>query len=420
MVLNRQISDKQFIIFEFSLIILSVLFPLLIDLPYRVNIFLTWEGTYRMYLGQMPYKDFGIPLGYGFFLIPLLFFKIFGPYLHTLVLAQVLINFISLLAFRNILKILGVNHSQRSLSLLVFCLSYSFFNFWPWYNHSVFVFQMVGFNFLLLSFFTTQKAKSYLWLFIASVFIFLAFFTKQDSGGLAIIFAGILLSYIAWLEKKIPLFILYCLSIFLIGVFFIGPLLPYDFSYWFNYGQAPHSSRLHVIDFLNKILGNSNWEKLYIGIIGIIFIRKIENFRVFIHDKKEVLFFLITIGVIVQSLIVKVTSPLPTDHQSYFHGFAFAYIFWNIRTGIQWNTYKYALASFAFVFFWWSALYWDYFGRLFPLPPAPTTTGLVAPPPPPSKPWVTSNYVSMAKIKMPPGTIDGIEKLINLEEVKNK
>ena len=45
---------------EVLLIIILSLFPLMGDVfPYRLNIFLSYEGAYRLYLGQIPYKDFG-------------------------------------------------------------------------------------------------------------------------------------------------------------------------------------------------------------------------------------------------------------------------------------------------------------------------------------------------------------------------
>lgn len=420
MILNKPLPDRSFYIFELVIILGSVFFPLLIDLPYRVNIFLSWEGAYRLYLGQVPYKDFGLPLGYGFFIIPFIFFKLLGPYLHSLVIAQVFINMASLFAFRNILKVLGVEPMQRAMAILVFCLSYSFFNFWPWYNHSVFVFQMVGFNFLLLCIFSQKKILPYLYLLLASFFIFLAFFTKQDSGGIAIVFAGVLLAYQCWVDKKKnPLFLAYICFITAIGFLVIGPLLPYGFKYWFNYGQAPHSSRLMAADFLNKILGGSNWEKLYLSVIALIFIWKAENFKEFINDRKEVLFLLITVGVICQAMIIKVTSPLPTDHYSYFHGFAFAYIFWNVRSSIPWNTTKYALSMVVLIFFWWSALYWDYFSRIFhlPSPQSAASTG-ISTNAPQQEAWTVSNYKSMAHVKMPPGSIRGIEKIQAMEVVK--
>src|ERR1700743_3117424 len=111
---------------EVLLIVFFACVPLFIHLPYRVNIFLSWEGAYRMSRGQLPFRDFGIPLGGMYWVIPAFFFKLFGPKMISLVKAQVAINIIAGLSFRSILRSLQVNEGVRLVSVLIFCLSYSF------------------------------------------------------------------------------------------------------------------------------------------------------------------------------------------------------------------------------------------------------------------------------------------------------
>src|SRR5437764_7657321 len=120
-------QTRLFSIFEIVIIIGLASVPLFTTFPYRVNIFLTWEGAYRLSQGQIPYKDFGMPLGYMFWVIPAFFFKLFGTKMIVLVKAQVLINIISGLAFRSILKSLSVQEGIRLLSVFLYCLSFSFF-----------------------------------------------------------------------------------------------------------------------------------------------------------------------------------------------------------------------------------------------------------------------------------------------------
>ncbi|HEV2353224.1 MAG TPA: hypothetical protein VGR89_03230, partial [Puia sp.] len=112
---------------EVLIIVLLAAVPLFVHLPYRVNIFLSWEGAYRMSKGQLPFRDFGTPLGGMYWVIPAIFFRVFGPALFTLVKAQVFINIVSGLSFRSILKSLSVNEGIRLASVVLFCLSYSFF-----------------------------------------------------------------------------------------------------------------------------------------------------------------------------------------------------------------------------------------------------------------------------------------------------
>src|ERR1700712_4179907 len=115
----RNLSAKA----EILIIVLLACIPLFIHLPYRVNIFLSWEGAYRMSQGQLPFRDFGIPLGGMFWVIPAFFFKIFGPKMVTLIKAQVLINILAGLSFRSILISLSVDRGTRLASVLLFCIS---------------------------------------------------------------------------------------------------------------------------------------------------------------------------------------------------------------------------------------------------------------------------------------------------------
>ncbi|MFL5786927.1 MAG: hypothetical protein ACJ748_02650, partial [Flavisolibacter sp.] len=164
---------------EIFLILLFSCIPLFIHFPFRINIFLSWEGAYRMSHGEIPFRDFGIPMGYMFWVIPAIFFKIFGPYLITLIKAQVLINIISGFAFRSILKSLNVSPVIRLLSILLFCLSYISINFWPWYNHTVIVFEFVALAFLMKSITSINRKKQIVLLLLSSLFTFISFFTKQ-------------------------------------------------------------------------------------------------------------------------------------------------------------------------------------------------------------------------------------------------
>ncbi|MFZ6014418.1 MAG: hypothetical protein ACOYXT_29030, partial [Bacteroidota bacterium] len=142
--LKKSLSSKQLLILEFAITLVFCFIPLTFNNPFRINIFLSWEGAYRLYLGQMPFRDFSLPMGYGYWVIPALFFKIFGPSMYSLIKAQVFINLISVISFRAILKELKVSPAVIFLSVVVFCFSYVSFNFWPWYNHIVFVFELVA------------------------------------------------------------------------------------------------------------------------------------------------------------------------------------------------------------------------------------------------------------------------------------
>src|SRR3954462_3336418 len=111
--LTHQKRTRIFSFVEIFIIVILAIVPLFLTFPFRVNIFLSWEGAYRLSQGQIPYRDFGMPMGYMYWTIPAIFFKLFGPQLITLVKAQVFINIISGLAFRSILKSLAVQPGIR-------------------------------------------------------------------------------------------------------------------------------------------------------------------------------------------------------------------------------------------------------------------------------------------------------------------
>ena len=230
---------RSLIAAEILIIVVLAAVPLFVTFPYRVNIFLSWEGAYRISQGELPFKDFGTPLGGMYWVIPGLFFKIFGTQMITLVKAQVFINILSGLAFRSILKSLSVETGLRIVCVLLFCLSYSFFNFWPWYNHTVIVYELIGIAFLLQYIKFSEKRLSFLFVIGAAFFTCCSFLTKQDAGGMAFVLSLMLIGYAGIIKRKWLPILIYVFSFGLILLLFISPFLQYKFGYWFNHGQAP-------------------------------------------------------------------------------------------------------------------------------------------------------------------------------------
>lgn len=425
--------QRSALLAEVLIIVGLALVPLLVTFPYRVNIFLSWEGAYRLSQGQIPYKDFGTPLGYGFWIIPALFFKLFGPQLISLVKAQVLINIMAGFAFRSIMKSVGVIPAIRVLSVLVFALSYSFFNFWPWYNHTVIVYELIGIAFLLRYITGPQNGWRWVSLFLAAGFVFLSLFTKQDGGGLALLLSCALLLYNSLLEKRwweLPLFLG---MLGLVAIAFIAPLMP-GFAYWFNHGQAPHNSRLALSDFAEEILGNSQWIKLYFLLIVLCLIPALKQFKTFWQDKTAMLFTLLTLGILTEAAIFQVTSYTPPDNNIFFHSFAFAFIFSQLsaRLQIDISNLRAFLVSGVLIMLWWSQVYWKYIERVFPrqeVSHQPSSENVVSrqnfminndTTNVPLSEWRFSPYPEFHKISMPGVTIDGIARVLALPVVKEK
>ena len=423
------IGTRQIRIVELLLIIGLASVPLLVNLPYRVNIFLSWEGAYRLYLGQVPYRDFGMPTGFIFWVIPAVFFKLFGPYLITLVKAQVFINIVSGLSFRSILTTLGINPGIRLASVLLFCISYSFFNFWPWYNHTVIVWELVALSFLLK--YLLQERPPVWLLVVSSVFLALSLFTKQDGGGLAIALSLALMIYHCVVRRQLLPLVWFGLSLTVALALLILPFLPYDFGYWFNYGQPPHYSRLSLRDVLSEVLGASQWLKFYVLLVVLILFRQLPRYKTFLYDEREMVHALLTLGILVEAAIFQVTSYTPPDNNVFFHSFAFAYVLPRLKLQLDFRQLSSLATLCLLIMLWWSGAYWQYVQRIidraFPATEEALGDNVV------SKNtyvlstdttvseanWTFSNQEVFKKIYMPESTVEGIERVMQLDAVRN-
>ncbi len=425
---------------EVLIIVIVACLPLVATLPYRINIFLSWEGAYRLYQGQLPYRDFGMPVGYMYWVVPAMFFKIFGPQLITLIKAQAFINILGGLAFRSIFKSLQVQYPVRFMAVLVFCLSYSFFNYWPWYNQTVIVYELIGIAFLLQFIFGSVFRTKYAWLVLSAVFIFFSFFTKQDGGGLALLICLALLGYNAMQDKKIWPPVIFIAAFVVTGLLLILPFTKYQFGYWFNHGQPPHSSRISIGEILKEFLSASQWLKFYILVIALLLLASIKNFKTWWQNKQQVIFTLLTLGILAEAAIFQVTSYVPVDNNIFFHSFAFVFILslLSILLPVDFTQKVPLVVGTLGVLLWWSSVYWKYVERFVIKPGSETyttnthggytyanvvnrntfiidldTTDI------PLSQWRVPNLPSFRKVLLPGPTVDGIERLMNMDLVKN-
>lgn len=406
-------SPRKLLIVDLLLAVPFLILPLFISLPYRVNIFLSWEGAYRLYLGQIPFKDFGIPMGYGYWLIPALFFKIFGPTMISLVKAQVFINLVSVLSLRGLLYNLRLKPFSITLTLLVFCLSYVIFNFWPWYNHSVIVFELVALYFLT-SYSPDKKSwKNIITLSAAGVFTFISFFTKQDVGALCFLISLFLVSYYSLIDKQLLPLTTYTISFLVTSIIFIAPVFNYQFSYWFNLGQEPHSSRLSMSLILDILFSRSILEKLYLVLIFVGLIMRFKTWKDFFTNRAIFTVTVISVAVILQSLVTRATSPLPTDHMSYFHTFAFASVTFLLPWENWTKSWAMPLVAILVITLSFSEGYWKYASGYIVKSEFDQRSTSV-----PSQPWITASLPTLEKVTLPKNTVDGLNRLIQMPIVE--
>lgn len=431
--LSREATSVQLNRFQVILIVAFASIPLFVQLPFKINLFLAWEGAYRLSLGQVPFRDFSLPMGFGFWLVPALFFKVFGPYLVSLVKAQVFLNIVGALAFRSILGRLGLSPAKVLLALLVYCVSFMFVNFWPWYNNSVFIFELVGVYFLLVYVQKTSARAKVFALVACAFFSSLSFFTKQDGGALAVATVGLLLLYHALVSKNYKGVLFFATSFIFFSLAFYVPFLPYDITYWFNLGQPPHNARFNVNDLLKDIFEGSEWIKFYLLVAVVVFLSKFNRDRGVLRDQNEVMFALFTLCILGQAMLVQVTSYIPHNVNVYYHSFAIAYLL-HLPFNFKLEKIANLLAITVLLLFWWSADYWRYslrlIDRVYPgfsqadrsLDKVSKYTWFIPDSARTQKPlrWKASTYRSFQGVLLPEETIEGIERIMKLPEVQNK
>lgn len=431
---RASLSGRTITALEFALIIVTAVVPLFFNHPYRLNLFLAWEGAFRLSIGQIPYRDFGSPVGYGFWLLPALFFKIFGPYVFTLLIFQSFVNIGAGLIFRSLLKVFQLQPGVRFLSILVFCMSYSMLNPWPWYNHLVVIFELGGLLLILRGILTPVAERKPLPVIAGSFLVALSFLTKQDTGILGFGIGLFICLMDAFLERKFSTLFWY-LSGYTISLgLLILPFLTYEFAYWFNLGQFPHNSRVDSYDILNEWIGGSHMLKFYLVFIAMALFLWFHQTREWKSEKIFLVFSVFTLLILGQAAIIQVTSYTPVDGNIYYHSFAFAFLgFFFLRSFNMQKVLPFLVFT-ALTGFWWSGITWTRFlrARVEPfLVKAPVSTENNI-----SKRtyrisrdtvsmdrsrWVVpEDLATFRRIRVPEGTAEGIRHLKDLPELRKK
>lgn len=420
---------------EILLIVVLAIFPVFMTYPYRVNIFISWEGAYRMSMGEMPFRDFGIPMGYGFWAVPALFFKLFGPQMVTLIKAQAFVNVLSGLAFRSMLRSFRVPAVISFVSVFFYVLTYSLVNFWPWYNHSVIVYEFVSLAFLLAYMLRDRKV---IWLLMAAFFGFFSFFTKQDGGGLCLLMSLVFLAYDAWVEKSWKALLIYVLAYGLSAALIIVPLDHEGFAFWFNLGQPPHSSRVSLVDVVIGLLAESQALRLSMLLVAVLgtalFFRDRESF----FRKDQVLFLLLVLGILAQATILQETSYTPPDNNIYFMSFVFAWVLFALSQllPIPWSSGAALAGLCAAVIFMQSSRYAGYINGLLSKGSKPAGVQEKSPEGEnvvgrsnfllylnkkgdiPVSEWVRSEVPVFRQMKFPKPTEEGVKRILQMPELK--
>lgn len=250
---NSKLSKKDLI----ALIILSALVFIIeiFGMYGRTTFMRDWthlfEGSYRIFLGQVPYQDFFTPIGPIIFEMQAFFMHIFGPNVFSLIIHSFSLTIILLPIFYYFLR-KEFNIIVSFTFSVFFYISFSGLTFYPLYNYTSFFFFFLNL-FMLLYYIKKDSLPAHVYL-LSAIFGTLDFYTKQDTGGLHLLFLFIYFSFNYRKDwKKILIFYLIPAIVFMAGTFFGLSHLD-GFTYWYNYGQPPHSTNFNKFFEQDKLI----------------------------------------------------------------------------------------------------------------------------------------------------------------------
>ncbi len=238
----------------------------LLDFTYFV------EHAYRIYLGEMPYKDFGLALTPGIFLIQAGVFKLFGLNAHAIVLHACFVSFFVVLLNFYIMNKLHKNYVINISLLLPLIFTGQAIFPHAWYNTESLFFCLIALAYLLKVLYSQKKA--YWQFFVVGILISLPFFIKQNVGIFFQFFMLLSLFLVSQFSKKELLFkeFLFILTgsvlipvIFIVTLFMSGAL---D-DFYYQVFQFPSETRDPITQIGGIIKAYLSYEAMvsYAGVI---------------------------------------------------------------------------------------------------------------------------------------------------------
>ena len=226
------------------------------------------------------------------------------------------------------------------------------------------VYQLVSIYFVLISFDLERRSKSLIFIGIAAFFSALSIFTKQDIGFLAFSINGFVVLVYSITQKEYKLCVTYAAVSVVFILLNILPFLQYEFTYWFNFGQLPHHSRVTVKDLFQEFITGSQWIKLYMLIIFIVLIRHGYFDKMSLARDKFLYFGLVTLGILGEAAVIQFTSFNPPNGNIFFHVFAIGFILLHVDLKVDLKNRMVFIPILLLTLSWWSFNYWKYANKV--------------------------------------------------------
>lgn len=224
---------------------------------------IVFDGSYRILCGQIPYKDFIIPIGPMVFWLQALFFKLFGTSYFSYLAGAASANVLAVICSLAITRMLFPSHKFLSYisGLLTAVWFYPLFGT-PWAEQTAFLFSFLGITFVLAA----GHYRKIGLLLLSGCFALFSLLSKQNAGLYILPLYFLLL--LAFYAPELKLILRGCFM-FLVGfmasglLFFLWLWAKSDLKIFFQYFfQIPSFLGVYRIleekaDFLNIFFGGS-------------------------------------------------------------------------------------------------------------------------------------------------------------------
>ncbi len=241
------LREKLSKILTFSIFLLILIFSFYFNFEsgrrgfFPLDQSIIFDGSYRILKGQIPYKDFLIPVGPVPFYIHSLFFKIFGLSYWSYLLGSSLINLLATISSFFIIYIFFP--SKKWLSFVGAILTAIWFyppSGTPYIEHTSFFLSLLGIFFILISLYGERISKfsREIFLFLSGFLALLSILCKQNFGFFILpIYFLLILSFHISNPKKILSQSLLFLTGLIIGIFiFVALVIKFsDLNLFFKY-----------------------------------------------------------------------------------------------------------------------------------------------------------------------------------------
>lgn len=311
--INRAIQIQFVLSILFGLFI--IIFPFIFHPLDWEDYSITFNGTWLLYNGYIPYTDFGIPTGIGGFIFPYISFLLFGESYNSLYIMQAIEHLLILYACYLFYDTFIPNKSNKKLAVSITVIILALFVIFnvkaQFYNSEFLIYELYSFVFVLKAIQSDSNKGSFINSCLVAIFVFLTLQVKQDYGAFnfLIIFVVLLVNSIR--EKNFKPLIIFLIVFIILSLIFINLVNFKNFIYWFNLGHTT-AGNTGLIDKI--VLCFEKKESIMLVCIELValVLFKIQNAKSYsLNNKFYYIPLIIICGFGIQNIITLSTSNFP-------------------------------------------------------------------------------------------------------------